>query len=47
MRKFNHKNLIKIYGVYETDHSIYIVIELLEGGVLSDRITKKQKNTAL
>lgn len=46
MRKFNHKNIIKLEGVYETEHSIYLVLELLEGGLLSDKIGKgKNINT--
>ena len=47
MRRFNHKNLIKLDGVYETDHSIYLVLELLEGGLLSEKIAKKQKASTL
>jgi len=26
MRSLNHKNLMKIYGVYETDHSLYLSV---------------------
>lgn len=29
MRKFNHKNLMKLFGVYESQNSIYVIIELL------------------
>lgn len=43
MRKFNHKNIIKLEGVYETEHSIYLVLELLEGGLLSEKIAKNKK----
>lgn len=47
MRKLNHKHLVKIFGVYETDHSIYIVIELVDGGLLSDRMLKKHRFSLL
>lgn len=27
----DHPNIIKLYGVYETNNSIYLVLELLQG----------------
>ena len=47
MRKFNHKNLMKLFGVYESDNSIYISVELLEGGQLYDKIKNRHKFTSL
>ena len=39
MRKLNnHKNLIKLYEVHETINSIYMVMELLQGGQLLDKM---------
>lgn len=38
MRNMNHKNIIKMYDVYETETELYIVMELCEGGELFDRI---------
>lgn len=43
MRKLNHKNLMKLYGVYESQNSIYVSVELLEGGQLYDKIKNKHK----
>lgn len=43
MRRFNHKNLMKIYEVYESQNSIYISVELLEGGQLYDKIKSKYR----
>lgn len=40
MRKFNHVNLMKLEEVYETENSIYMVLELLEGGNLYHQIKK-------
>jgi len=41
MRKYNHPNLLKIYEVYETENSIYLVLDLLEGGELFSRLASK------
>lgn len=43
MRKLHHKNLMKLYGVYESENSIYVCLELLEGGQLYDKIKVKYK----
>jgi serine/threonine protein kinase len=45
MRKFNHKNLMRLFEVYESDNSIYVSVELLEGGQLYDKIKSKHKFT--
>ena len=41
MRNLNHPNIIKLYEVYEGQYHIYLVLELLKGGELFDRIIKK------
>jgi len=41
MRKFNHVNLLKLFEVYETDNSIYMVLELLKGGNLLEKVLKR------
>lgn len=43
MKKLNHPHVLKIFEVYETKHSIYLVIELLEGGELIKRVKEKSK----
>lgn len=40
MRILDHPNIIKLYEVYEGDFHIYLVLELLNGGELFDRIVK-------
>jgi serine/threonine protein kinase len=45
MRQFAHKNLMLLYEVYESQNSIYISVELLEGGQLYDKIKSKHKFT--
>ena len=34
MRKLNHPNCLKLYEFYETESSLYFVIELIQGGEL-------------
>ena len=34
----NHENIVKLHEVYETETSIYLVLDLLEGGELFQRI---------
>jgi len=34
MKKLDHPNLMKLYEVFETEKSIYLIIEKLEGGQL-------------
>ena len=41
MRKLEHENIIKLYEVYESDNHVYLVLELLHGGELFERIVKK------
>ena len=43
MRQFKHKNLMKLYGVFESQNSIYVNVELLEGGQLYDKIRSRYK----
>ncbi len=43
MRQLHHPNLMGLNEVYESDNSIYLVVELLEGGQLYDPIKEKHK----
>jgi serine/threonine protein kinase len=43
MRALNHKNCMKLHEVFESDNSLYMVVELLEGGLLHDKIKAKEK----
>ncbi|CAD8152229.1 unnamed protein product [Paramecium pentaurelia] len=46
MRQLNNTHLMKLYEVYETNNSLYVTLELLEGGSLYDLIKDKvQINT--
>ncbi|CAD8174342.1 unnamed protein product [Paramecium pentaurelia] len=41
MRQVDHPNIIKLYEVNETANSLYICLELLEGGQLYEQLKKK------
>jgi calcium-dependent protein kinase len=43
MRAMNHVNIIKLHEVYETDNSLYMVMELLKGGNLVDYLKQHGK----
>ena len=32
MRALDHKNIIRLHEVFETDNSLYMIQDLLEGG---------------
>jgi serine/threonine protein kinase len=46
MRQLDHKNIMKLYGVFESENSIYITVELLEGGQLFNKIQSRHKFTS-
>lgn len=43
MRSLTHKFCMKLHEVFESENSLYIVVELLEGGQLYDKIKAKYK----
>jgi serine/threonine protein kinase len=45
MRSLDHPNLMKIEGVFETENSIYFVVEYLKGGLLYDMIKRRHQFT--
>ena len=47
MRRVNHPNCISLHNVYESANHIYIVMELIRGGELLDRIINKEHYTEL
>lgn len=50
MKKVNHKNVLKLHEIYEDESKVYIVMELVNGSELFDRIVDKgyysEKNAA-
>lgn len=42
LRRLDHPNIVKLYEVYESDRTIYLVTELCEGGELFYYITKQK-----
>lgn len=43
LKALDHPTIISVKDVYESDEKVYIVLELVEGGELFDRIKKMQK----
>jgi len=44
LMRMDHPNIIKLYEVFESDNSIYLIMEECFGGELFDRILKRIKN---
>jgi serine/threonine protein kinase len=42
LMSLDHPNIIKVFGMYEDDASVFIVTELLRGGELFDRIVQHE-----
>ena len=43
MKKVNHENIMELKEIHESKNSIYLVLELLEGGELFSYISSKKK----
>jgi len=42
LSEIDHPNVVKLYEAFETDEKLYIVLELMEGGELFDRIIESE-----
>jgi calcium/calmodulin-dependent protein kinase I len=42
LQTLNHDNIVKFVNFFEESSSYFVILELLEGGELFDRIVKKQ-----
>jgi serine/threonine protein kinase len=47
LKLVNHPNIIRMEGLYESKHHIYIVMEMLKGGELFERIVGRPRFTEL
>ena len=43
LHALDHPNINQLYEVYETERSIYLVLDLLKGGELKTAISKKRR----
>lgn len=43
LRLLDHENIAKLYGVYEEDKILYLVLENVEGTSLEQYISQKKK----
>ena len=46
MRNLNHPNITTLEEVYETDNSIYVILEYFEGRQLNDEIKNERNFTS-
>lgn len=42
MRDYKHKNIVEMYGSYLVDDELWVVMEYLAGGALTDIVTNTQ-----
>jgi tRNA A-37 threonylcarbamoyl transferase component Bud32 len=42
MRQLNHENIMRLEEVHESENSIYLILELMEGGELINYVTRHQ-----
>lgn len=42
LRFSQHPNIVTLHNMFETNDSVYLILDLLEGGELLDRILKKK-----
>ena len=47
LKKMDHPNIIKLYDVYESANSYYLLMEECQGGELFDRIIKRIENNQM
>lgn len=45
MRSLNHPSIMKLHEVFETENSLYFILDLLEGGQLYDKMKQKHRYT--
>ncbi|BFU25287.1 protein kinase, putative [Entamoeba histolytica HM-1:IMSS-B] len=44
MRQLHHKNIVKLFDVYENNEILYLILEYVEGGELYDRLVQGALN---
>ena len=47
LARLHHQNIVKLYEIYESESAIYLVMELLSGGELFDRLMAQPGSRAV
>ena len=47
MRSLNHENLLRLYYIYESENSVYMVLELVTGGNLMSYLRKNEHHITI
>ena len=47
LARLHHQNIVKLYEIYESEPAIYLVMELLSGGELFDRLMAQPGSRAV
>ena len=42
MVQIDHPNVVKLYEIFEDEENIYLILELMSGGELFDRVVDKE-----
>ncbi len=46
LKRIDHANCVKLYNVFHSANQVYLVMELMSGGELFDRIIEKVRRSA-
>ena len=47
LKRIDHANCVKLFNVFHSVNQVYLVMELMSGGELFDRIIEKVRTSAL
>lgn len=42
---FNHPNLVSLYGIFDDDEYVYLILEYMDDGSLDDKMMKRNYHT--